>query len=224
MTTASTQHGPRFAPPPPPPLSVPIPEITIKAGPPFPTVRPCAFPGEGDASEEEGDPDETCRLKNPSVGPGPEAPGVGSPHPSTGAGPENPGNGSGPADPSTVPNPSQNQVNCYNTGMWSLQEPMIKAIERFCGGLKGQTLAAGDYREKLEDLTLSSQQIGGTGNPRFVSSIEVKPGCKWAVNETSCRAELRKPVDQCNAGSANRKMGGDIFSNCLVWRIDTSYE
>ncbi|KAF6823885.1 carbohydrate-binding module family 18 protein [Colletotrichum musicola] len=189
---------PPVPPPPPPPLAIPIPEITIKVGPPFPTVRPCAFPGpgcpaptpvpgddgyipgEGDPSEEEGDPDKTCLLQNP--------------------------------------------VNCYNTGMWSLQEPMIKAIERFYGSLRGQTLAAGDYREKLEDLTLSSQQIGGTGNPRLVSSIDVKPGCKWAVNETSCRAELRKPVDQRNAGSANRKMGGDMFNNCLVWRIDTSYE
>ncbi|KAF6841708.1 hypothetical protein CPLU01_00380 [Colletotrichum plurivorum] len=130
---------PPVPPPPPPPLTIPIPEITIKVGSPFPTVKPCAFPGpgcpaptpvpgddgynpgEGDPSEEEGDPDDTCLLQNPGTGPGPDAPGTEPSGPGTETGPENPGTGSGPADPSTVPDPSQDQVNCYNTGMWSLQ-------------------------------------------------------------------------------------------------------
>lgn len=233
---------PPVPPPPPPPLSIPIPPITIKVGPPFPTVKPCAYPGpgcpaptpvpgddgyipgEGDPSEEEGDPDDTCLLPIPGTGSGPDDPGTGPSGPGIDPGPENPGTGSGPADPSTAPDPSQDQVNCYDSGQWSPQEPVIKAIERFCGGLKGQTLAAGDYREKLEDSTMSSQAIGGNGAPRLISSIEVKPGCKWAVNETSCRSELRKPIDMCNTGSANRKQGGTMFNNCLVWRIDTSYD
>lgn len=54
----------------------------------------------------------------------------------------------------------------------------------------------------------------------ITSSIDLKDGCEWTVDEYQCGQELRKILDGCNTGGENGKQGGTMDGNCVKWRLD----
>ncbi|KAK5994507.1 Killer toxin subunits alpha/beta-like protein [Cladobotryum mycophilum] len=172
---------------------------------------------EGDEGDE-GDSEETCLLPQPNpTDPGdPEDP-------------KDPDDSSGsPPDPKpeppkySSPNTTQDKVHCYGDDLFYAGPTLhrakaIQVITHFCASIKDATLGPGEYREWTEDFG-GSRGIHNKGS--MASSIEIKNGCEWVVDEAECGVELRKPIDRCDTKGENNKSGWTLENNCIRWRMD----
>jgi hypothetical protein len=213
--------------PPPPPPNIKPPDVTIRAGPPKPTVAKCFFPAifcppdngkggppgsggppgagggepggeEEEEEEDEEDDEEMCLLGGPDEGGG-------------GGGGGNGGGGGGQQPPKARPDQSKNQKFCYNSGHKINRGPITEGIEWFCDNMAGRHLDAGYFREESAD---------GLFEDVILMSIEVKSGCEYTVDEGECNRYLRIPLDECNTSREGQKQGGTVENNCLKWRLD----
>jgi hypothetical protein len=120
------------------------------------------------------------------------------------------------------------EVICIDEGSSALRRVAIEAIDNFCIENLGRKKWTGEPFQPefyLEDIYASMDSPTAGVFPEFsehyyvITSMRVKPGCKWDYDGIHCMKGLRECIDRCNTGREDDKQGGFSNTNCVVWRV-----
>lgn len=120
--------------------------------------------------------------------------------------------------PMEIGYPTDNVVDCLNSGRKSDHVRMDNSIKSFCEGLgvDGDILSDGFAKARPFDF----DQIGLSLPMAIDIPFTVEKYCKWNYNFDECSRYLHVPVDACDCGGVDGKQGGEVKNNCYRWRID----
>ncbi|KAI1371648.1 glycoside hydrolase family 55 protein [Hypoxylon crocopeplum] len=114
--------------------------------------------------------------------------------------------------------PTQNKLNCYNSGENTEHIRMDNAANSFCNSVGDPEVVWPELFAHSMDLAFPDN--GGLGFVTIKVRLEVKRDCEWAYDYAECRRYLNVPVDSCNCDGVDWKQGGVVENNCLKWQID----
>lgn len=211
----------------PPPTGPPGPKNTnIVVGPkPDPSTKPPVLgptdPVEPDEEGDENEEDDFCLLSSSTKEPSepseptttkkPDPTTTKAPEPTTTKKPDPP-----PVPPKNKPDFSKDsKPKCYDSGDKAKRASMIEAITVAC-----RSVAGGKYNGSYLTPVDNPPMASGKTYMVYTTTLEVKDGCEWTVDEYECGQELRKIVDGCDTSGENSKQGGTMDGNCIKWRID----
>lgn len=118
------------------------------------------------------------------------------------------------------PDWSKDENKCYNSGQVALRKHLITPVDEFCAAYKGQHLSPGWFSGTIRSSFPCCDKNNEVVPIAVEVSLEMKDGCEWDFDEGTCRTEMRKVIDQCDKDGENRKQGGRVVGNCVIWRVD----
>ncbi|KAF2024263.1 hypothetical protein EK21DRAFT_104790 [Setomelanomma holmii] len=122
--------------------------------------------------------------------------------------------------PKKTPGFSKDEIKCYDSGQVARRGHVLTPVDAWCVANKGKTLKSKYYSGELRTAFPCCDTLHEVVPIEVKYSVEMKEGCKWKVDEATCKAEWRKVIDGCDRNTADRKQGGRLVGDCVTWRVD----
>jgi chitinase len=118
------------------------------------------------------------------------------------------------------PDFSRDEVKCYDSGQVANRAKLISTADGWCKSNKNKKLESRYYSGELLAPFSCCDTRDEVVPVEVKYSVEVHDGCKWKVDETTCKAEFRKVIDGCDRNTEARKQGGRLVGDYMTWRLD----